>query len=424
MLDDAHSEPLPMPVTKKTFLWCCCALLLLLGGAGCDDDTADVGGSDPEGCSEFVIPSTWGQEWDDLSHRVSRFSMLFDAAAGCTQSALQTELIGGDFSTGEFANDFPIVDAAWQHVDGDRSRIAAARYSHEVILSGEISETTVTLDRESLNLSGYRDITVVIEGFAFDTDIEQGDEYPYNEAGCGFPEENPGYEPRCGYTARAIKMSAGVTEVTDTEVQLALTVGLLTGTSDRANMNAAMAVANIAAQLDVLIIGTSGVPVHNASIEYTHAPDYSFVCLGPETVPDELRALHVEGTAGAPAGAAGFASLSFEISPGDIACTRDDDCHVFGETCVDSLCTQDSAPHGVYVRGLRASLSQTSYSADDGTAEFDVEGWVSNCNIITILPMRNDFSAEIVWLQTEGATPSEPLRRKLDSLAGNFDVGD
>ena len=405
-----------------------CALpaicLFMLAFAACEDEdngTTDIGGSDPDGCTEFVIPNTWGQEWDDLSHRVSKFQMLFDGS-GCTQTTLNTELIGGDFSTGEFATDFPIVDAAWQRVRGDVTRIAAARYTHEVTLRGEVSQTSVTLNRGALNLDGYSNVNAVIEGFAFDTDTEQRDEYPYNEAGCGFPEENPGYEPRCGYTARAFRLSADVSEVTDTTIVLDLSIGMLTGTSDRANMNEAMAVANIAARLDLLIIGTSGVPVHRADISYTDAPPYSFVCLAPEDVPSDLRTLNIDGSAGSPAGAAGFSSLSFAISPGEIACDADDDCHVFGETCVDSLCTQNSAPHGVYVRGLRASLTQTSYEQTTGRAAFDVEGWVSNCNIITILPMRNEFSAGVVWFQAEGAVSEEVIRQKLDGLTGEFEI--
>ncbi|MGM0556281.1 MAG: hypothetical protein ACQEVA_07865 [Myxococcota bacterium] len=360
--------------------------------------------SDPAACTNFVVPNRLGYRWDKLNHRISNWEFEHRPAdQTCRADELYGNFIGGDFSTGEIGQDTPEIKYTGQPVSAaDSSQFGAARVQVEATIGpdGRV-EMTESFARDELNLRNYPCVVAIIEGFSFDTSIEQSEDYPEN------------YDASHGYTSRGFGASANVTATDDSSIELTWGLRFEIGASpDREDHNEAIEHARVGGEIDVLLIGVADKDLlHTASksytLDYPEPEPLDEQTIEPAT--EEQQRLEITGTSGAGAGFHGFSSFDFLLSPDeDGTCANRRDCSG-GELCMeDGQCEELYGPEGYYVRELTVDMTRSSYDDASGQAVFMVDGFASNSTtFIAFNGLRSTFEADVAWIQ--GIDAPEPI---------------
>ena len=331
--------------------------------------------SDLDACPSFVLPNQFGFEWETVNHRVSLWAMklLPTEPEGCWADKLEVGVIGGDFSTGERFTDNPTVHFGFQSVvQPDPTVLGASRVSLDFDLAPPGGVTRhMALSRLEHHLTGYAQIAAMIEGFSFQTDVEQGLDYPDN------------YNPAHGYTSRGLGMNVEVTDFTDSTIHLRVDVRFEHGTSDREAMNAAIPYANTAAHVDIVLLGLhQNIPVHEGGVDY----DLTYPLPEPlskdrfEPASDEQQSLLLEGSPGHGTGIFGWTQIDFRLAP-----------------------AQEEDPEGTagyYIRAFRAAIDQREYNPKTGSALFHLNGYASNSSEAwSYYGLHSHFIGKMIWAQ-------------------------
>ena len=356
-----------------------------------------------DACTSFVVPSRLGYRWDQLNHRISNWETVQRPAdSTCRATELYGNYIGGDFSTGETGQDTPLIKYTGQPIDAESTdNFGAARVQLEAIIGPEGTvEMTETFDRAEVGLEGYPCVVALIEGFSFDTSIEQSDDYPDD------------YDPAHGYTSRGFGASANIAATDERTITLDWSLRFEIGASpDREDHNTAIEHARVGGGLDVLLIG-----VASTDLLHTGSKSYSAEYPDPEPLEEQViepaseqeQRLELTGKAGAGAGFHGFSAFDFALSPEESGCSNSRDCSG-GEACMDNgQCEDLYGPEGYYIREMTLDLSRASYDDASGNAVFMVNGFASNSTeFIGFNGLRSTFTGDIAWVQ--GIDAPEPI---------------
>lgn len=368
--------------------WSVALLLLLLAACAAESEAPRF---DERACTSFVVPTRLGLRWENLNHRISRYAIQLAPAPGaaCLAERVETVFIGGDYSTGETLTDAPHLGwSGLRVVAADPAQVGAARVRLEAVVDASAGgEVTVRerFDRDALHLLHYPHVVALVEGIALRTDVDQAADYPAD------------YDPARGYTSRGIGAELRVVQLDDAELWLDATLRFAHGTSDRKNMNAAMAAALTEVQVDVLLLGLAEAPIEGAvetqveaelppfmrDVEIPHAPEAERrLFLGAD------RAFHSPASSGL----YGWTGFRFLMEP------------------------SETPGAGYYIRELSVALSPVQSAVDgDGRITFDVDGYASNASkFVAYYGLRSHFEGQVAWspgvLSEDGVGASaEPL---------------
>jgi hypothetical protein len=187
------------------------ALSLLTLACTYADDDATLPKSVAISGPTHTIWAGWNHTWGMLSHRASYIQV--QPGEG---DAARSGIVGGDWSTGDTWSDDVEYRIHQQHITGDVLQVELG--SATLIVGPDGTESTsVGIDMTTANV-------VVLQGFEFNTDIDQSEDYPAE------------YDPALGYTSRGFGM--GVSLGDDGRVDVAASVQW--GPRDRQDMNNAM----------------------------------------------------------------------------------------------------------------------------------------------------------------------------------------
>ncbi|MDX1747260.1 MAG: hypothetical protein R3324_15090, partial [Halobacteriales archaeon] len=290
--------------------------------AGCDSEaTADRDHSKDRAaairqpasnCNEVIIPHGFALGWKRFNHRLSRWGVGIDHEA-CRATRLEVSHVGGVFSTNPVLSDEPWVRFDFQKAALDHD-VAVARVSiQDVVDSTGQASGEVRLNLDDLGLADFSHYTALIEGIRYDTSIEQGPDYPSL------------YSPGRGYTIRGLGASVdvsaeGITGVVDYRVFFEAGP-----TPERVFMNRTLPYAEIGAELDILVIGTSPDRVTDGQVRYemAHERPLPFVDTPLPKAEEVVRTVSVQGRPGGPRGFYGLTSFHFSLDF-DTDCSTDD----------------------------------------------------------------------------------------------------
>jgi hypothetical protein len=387
--------------------------------AGDAGDTDDDGSTEPPphddaACSEFVVPTRLGFRWKALNHRFSAWNHQLDREGDsrCRARTLDVAHIGGDFSEGN--DEAPRLKYGFrERTGGGPERIGAARQTIEVSIdSTGVATGTRTLQRSDLSLRNYRDVVALVEGFGFETDVAQSDDYPDD------------YNPAHGYTMHHIGASVDASADAET-IELDYRLRVEPGTSpDREPHNRAVPHARLEGRLDVLLVGHSDTPLTTGSVDYSyqHAKPAGFEEDDFSPASEDKQRLTLEGTPEAGRGMFGIRSFDIELTP-DLECSQDSDCPA-GETCRDDgSCTEELGDPGFYLRELTVDLSLESFDETTGAASFLFNGYASNASqAVGFWSMQADVAGEVAWLQTDASSETHRWESDFETGSTSFDL--
>jgi len=310
---------------------------------------------------------------------------------GCLADTLDAAFIGGDFSTGDVMSDVVRVNFGYQAVQSGSPAVAgAARLRVQASVGpGGIAQGRRELDREALSLTGYSVVTAFVEGLSLATDVDQEPGYP------------TGYDPAHGYTSRGLGAWVEVVAGEDGGLVLDWRLRIAHGTSDRKDMNAAMAQAVTGATLDVLLVGVSDVtPVHGA-VDYTVSsplavPLEDDPCEHPSSAQTRVSVI---GPPGPWQGFYGITGFDFALEPPG----------------------EEGA--GYYLRDLDVSLSFDAHDEATGESSFHFEGYASNASgFITFYAMENHFRGAMAWIPAPVNAVQRLLSHEFTTGAAEFSL--
>ena len=189
-------------------------IALSLLSLGCSYDEEKHTAAESISGPTHTIWAGWNHTWGMLSHRASYIQV--ETGEGNTGSS---GIVGGDWSTGDTWSDDVEYRIHQQHITGEVLQVELGSASLLVGPEGT-EQTNVAIDMTDASL-------VVLQGFSFNTDIEQSEDYPDE------------YDPALGYTSRGFGMGVSLSD--DGSVDVSASVQW--GPRDREDMNNAMAFA-------------------------------------------------------------------------------------------------------------------------------------------------------------------------------------
>lgn len=295
-------------------------------------DTAEPSGD------THIVWSGWNHRWGLLSHRVS----LVRVKAGETGSA-ESGILGGDWSTGE----------SWSDDVGVRIHQQAITAEGMVVTLGETSLTVGPEGEATVALPDATGELVVLQGFEIDTELPLLVEPDV---------EPPDYDPKLGYTSRGFGMA-----LSETDAGWEATATVRWGPRDRADMNAAIPLAQTA--VTIYWASISGIdattPIRiSGTQDLAHSPPNS-----PQS--GHTEPLDLSGH--------GFAALrGFYLGIDDT----------------------DGGDGGDYLRSFGVELPPTI----DGRPPSAVSAEVLNTSVIELGEMSMSYSVDAVWAQLDPDT--------------------
>lgn len=377
----------------------------LIIGCSPSPDPAEEGPTyDAEACDHFVVPTRMGLGWEALNHRISSWSLRL-AGDACAAETLDVIHIGGDYSTGEAAtDDVPLLYYGFHEVQTDVERVGAARVTVDATIGPEgVATGDLTFSRADISLRHYENVTAIVEGIEFITDVDQPEGYPDD------------YDPAHGYTMRGFGGGVTVSSVSDDEITLAWTVTFDPAPApDRARHNSALEHAEVGAKLDVLLIGATDATVLSASHEYSqkHPPPTP---LEDQEIPHadlETQTLNVRDD-GVGDGFFGFSQFRFDMR--FEGCSRVDQCE-------DGVGANGTAEPGEYLRSIIVEVSQDEVTEEGG--RFLVDGYLSNASrFLANYPNAYDFSSTIVWVRAGEVETAARFDETFETGSASFPLG-
>lgn len=391
--------------------------IVAVAGIGCPDSPAPLPtgpAHDEDACTQFIVPQAMGLGWGRLNHRMSTWSVRTDRTQ-CEAKQLQVTHIGGDFSTGDFAADDPSVRFAWQEVSTEVTQVGVARVTIPAVVGPEgVVTVSETFDREELELRHYPTVVAVIDGLRFETAVEQS-----------HPDYPSGYDPALGYTMRGFGVGVRVTTATAENIAVEADFRFDPANSpDRPNLNEAIEFAEVGAQLDVLLIGVAGVPVHDGEVEYSMSYPKPERLVDQEIEPpdDEMTLVTVNGAADGAAGFFGLARFDYQFQF-DGSCETTMDCADFAqETCEDDgFCSFGGEEPGEYIRNVTVGVQMRDYDPEAGVADFQLQGYASNASrFVANFALEYDFSGRLIWVQAGEVSEQKQLEETFSTGDATF----
>lgn len=352
-----------------------------------------------EPCTVVSIPTRFDAGWERLNHRISQLGFLRAAGSGeCAVDAWDLTFVGGDFTTGGVATDEAEIGFDWVDVAFAAGEAAAIRVPIETLVrpGGTVSGVLALTDGET-GLGEFEHVVAVIGGFRLDTDSPQPDTYP---------EE---YDPALGYTSRGLGFDVEASrEPGSAVIELRWSIRFEHGaTFDgfiRPDMNAAIAHAQSAALLEVIVVASSD-PATTREVQWLQETEepYRATTEREPAVDVSLRTLELSGSGDA-TGVAALSAFQFRLYP-DAACSADRDCDQ-GDTCgADGECVLPFGPPGDYVRQLATGVEVVGVDETTGAATVVVDGYASTASeAFAFRPLEHNFSARVAWFQAASAT--------------------
>ena len=217
------------------------AALAALLGACTGKATGDTAGAAP---TPALIWSGWTHAWHLLNHRVSYAEALLEA-----DGTARMGLVGGDWTTGEGATDYPLYRFHHQRVAAEGLTVLHGSTAM-VVRANAPAQSTVEV---ALPAGAPGQWVAVLRGFRLNTDTAQDDpSYPAD------------YDPALGYTSRGFGFGVGEVDATADALRFDAHAAVRWGPSspddplDRSAMNAATAVATTEVELAWTLVGFDG----------------------------------------------------------------------------------------------------------------------------------------------------------------------
>jgi hypothetical protein len=326
-------------------------------------DTAALG-------EESIVWAGWNHTWNLLSHRVAAERAILTEDAEADLGA-----IGGDWSTGSGATDYPLF----------RMRYARARSTGLLVHHGETEVTVgpdgivaVSEDIEAAGVAALPNHVVVLRGIDIRTDVAQSADFPAT------------YDPSLGYCSRGFGFGVGAPEVDGSTISFDVTGEVRWGPAgpddplDRSEMNEAIPFAQTGVTVAWTIIGYEGTLT---DAQGTGGVDY------PNGVYSDQPPLDGDalGMTLAGATASGFPAIrSFDLR-------------------VD---VPENVGQGEYLRSLGVELT----AADD---EVGLQAEATNSSLIETASIRFEADLDAVWVDLS-ASDTEVTHVMFE---GEHDVG-
>jgi hypothetical protein len=356
-------------------------------------------------CDSVVVPRHFGVGWKTLNHRISRLEARLAEVTDCSAAAARISLRGGGFANGKFFHDDASASFAAQRVRSEHVR--AAKFTVAGAFEGGLAEGAVRVSRADLGLGESGSLVALVGGLKFHTDVPQPPEF-----------EATNYPQQMGFTLRGIGAGARVVAEEDDadEITVHYRLQFQPGAApDRARHNRAIAHARIGAELDVIVLDVSDVPVR--TLEHSYAVSYVRPGIGnmEQPPPDKEKiARRATGAPGDPRGFVGIGDFRFDMKFGR-TCASDEECP--DGACVKAVgrCAGRFGLAGDYLQSVTVSTGFREWNPETGEAVFDVLGHVSNSSDgIAFRPLDYDFSNRFVWIQTDDVYPLGPVEGPLE----------
>lgn len=343
-------------------------LLIACGSESSDDPTAPKPEPRYHLCADAVLPNGFGLAWQNLNHRISKWSVRVDAsrAESCTDgggATLNTTFIGGDWTTGQSSTDIPIVMLDYAVVAPREPGVKTDPYlwaaHHETSFDIDPSQRAATTTSRP---DSSHPRVEVLTGLELDTDVPQDASYPEN------------YDPAHGDTSRGV--TARVMDRSDGDVDVE--VALLHGEADRPPMNAAIPFARtraIVAHTTVEVpegVITRATKTFRLTYPMQDALDTTPIPHGD----DAAMSMEIAGELGFAHGIVLLTGISFALFP-DLV-------------------------YGDYLRELSVRPRNVRYDSKTGVARLILDGYVSNSGFLTMAGMDADMTFDVVLVQWNG----------------------
>ena len=367
------------------------ALCLALAGCGGTAAKLDRSCSFDEGSVEGPwLPLFGGHsyDWLYLSHRVAYLRAGVDLPDQDGAFDVPLGLIGGDWSTGGAAFDYP-----WYRVDHTRvsTDVVQGWFGSQqltVPATGKAElDVSIPFQQAGFSLTDRPENSfqvVVLRGLCFDTDMGE--------------EQDPDtYDAALGWTVRGFGAGVSDVELTDESVDFKVKAHFQAGPLDRGDLAAAIPDSSVNATVAYAILNVPAGHLteadHSASMFYAAEGEaYTETPLLPE---DQRREL-IDGPAGYPTAVPLLHSFDFELNA-----------------------AHDPDRAGRYLRGWHARIDEFEYTPETGRGNFLIDGWASHSSALQEGDLEVEFTTKVSMLQLPEA--EQPIR---SSGEGWFDIED
>jgi hypothetical protein len=261
---------------------------------------ACTGGEPVEG----LVLTGWNYGWENLSHRVALLQVGLQ-----DDSSLKLGFIGGPYSSGVAGDDIPLYRVRFSKVAAPDIWFVSGEAELIVDPSGKAStESMVDISA----LPEHSNVIALIRGFRIETDIEQGDDYPYDI-----------YDPSYGYTTSGFGITLSDPVLSGGNATIPISAEVRWKVQDRDDMNAAIPYAYTRLIVEYTLVGFEGElqsqPLSNTTtyeVEDPTAPIWVYTEQPPVVVGAEFS--------GKPAGFVGWKSFDLGLNlTGDFSDTGD-----------------------------------------------------------------------------------------------------
>ncbi|MBI2895506.1 MAG: hypothetical protein HYY06_18260 [Deltaproteobacteria bacterium] len=340
---------------RQTAVW-----LLLAAVSACSEDDP------PAEEVEVVVAQELTSRWAILSHRISALELTYDPRT----SAVAAQNDGGGFG----AVDTPEAVYGWTAI---RSRELVAAFGSVTIAIPPGSEADgepfsavgqVELEREPLREATA--LVAYLRGYRIDADAYESP--PDFETDPDLP-----YDPVEGYTSQGIGIALGAPAVSDETVGVEVRVRNSLGTSDRADMNAAIPRATTWVRVDVVVVGATGPggAASRGAVDYfLGVPGWGRGTVQPRAA-EELQGFEVSGEPGPAAALLGLTAFDVWVN---VDGHHDPDC-VVDQDDINSWDEPVSGP-GRYLREIGLRIHDSTYDAEAGAARGKLDLYVSTAS--------------------------------------------
>lgn len=301
-------------------------------------------------------------DWLYLSHRIA----YLRAGVGHTDEdgafSAPVGLIGGDWSTGESASDFPWFGVQHRRVRAPGLRAWVGTVETVIPADGRADEA-ITVDLAAAGLADSANVAVAVQGLCFDSALAPAGGY------------GGAYRTELGWTPRGFGVGVDSGEREGDSLPVSAAFHFQAGALDRPVMNGAVPFAQVRAVLSFIVLGWDEGFLTTAEHEtrafymaqgesYTETP----------RLPEADRTLQIDGAPDWPIATPLLRSWDFELNR-----------------------AHDPDRAGRYLRGWHAQVEGFEYEGGIGTVLLD--GWLSHSSAFQEGDLEIEFKADIGLLQ-------------------------